>query len=60
MADRYIIRRDPTGYTVADNFTGEPMVLAMDPQTGLSEDDARHLAELFNKRAEQGDRALLQ
>jgi hypothetical protein len=58
MAKRYVIRKDASGYTVADNFTGEPLVLAMDPQTGLSEEDARHLAELFNRRAEQGDRAL--
>jgi hypothetical protein len=58
MADRYVIRKDASGYTVADNLTGEPLVLARDPQTGLSEEDAHHLAELFNKRAEQGDRAL--
>lgn len=60
MATRYVIRRDAAGFTVADNFTGEPLVLAMDPQTGLSEDDARHLADLFNRRAEQGDRAIQQ
>jgi hypothetical protein len=60
MADRYMIRRDPAGFTVADNSTGEPLVLAMDPQTGLTEKDAEHLAALFNKRAEQGDRALQQ
>jgi hypothetical protein len=60
MADRYVIRKDPSGFTVADNFTGEPLVLAMDPQTGLTEDDAQHLADLFNKRAKQGDRALHQ
>jgi hypothetical protein len=58
MAARYVIRRDATGFTVADNFTGEPLILAMDAQTGLSKEDARHLAELFNRRTEQGDRAL--
>jgi hypothetical protein len=58
MASRYVIRRDASGFTVADNFTGEPLILAMDPQTGLSEEDARHLADLFNRRSEQGDRAL--
>lgn len=58
MTTRYAIRRDASGYTVADNFTGEPLVLAMHPQTGLSEEDARHLAELFNKRAEQGEPAI--
>ena len=55
---RYVIRKDPSGYTVADNVTGEPLVLAMDPQTGLSAEDARHLAELFNKRAQQGERVV--
>lgn len=58
MAKRFVIRRDPSGYTVADNCTGEPLLLAMDPQTGLSEEDAQHLAALFNKRAEQGDREI--
>jgi hypothetical protein len=57
MASLYTIRRDASGFTVADKFTGEPLVLAMDPQTGLTEEDAEHLAALFNKRAEQGDRA---
>jgi hypothetical protein len=60
MASRYVIRRDAAGFSVVDNFTGEPLVLAMDPQTGLSEEDAQHLAALFNKRAEQGERTLLQ
>jgi hypothetical protein len=60
MATRYVIRRDATGFTVADSFTGEALVLAMDPQTGLSEKDAQHLAELLNRRSDQGDRALHQ
>jgi hypothetical protein len=58
MTNRYVIRRDPSGFTVADNFSGEPLVLAMDRQTGLTEEDAQHLADLFNKRARQGDRAI--
>jgi hypothetical protein len=60
MTPRYVIRKDASGYTVADNFTGEPLLLAMDPQTGLSEEDARHLAELFNRRAQQGERVVRQ
>jgi hypothetical protein len=58
MTDRYVVRKDSSGFTVADNFTGEPLVLAMDPQTGLSEEDAQHTADLFNKRARQGERAI--
>ena len=58
MADRFVIRRDAFGFTVADNVTGEPLVLGMTPQKGLSEEDAQHTAELFNRRADQGDQAL--
>jgi hypothetical protein len=58
MAACYVIRKDATGFTVSDNFTGEPLIQAMDPQPGLSDEDARQLAELFNRCAEQGDRGL--
>jgi hypothetical protein len=59
MSLRYVIRPDRQGFSVCDLWTGQPAVLAMDPQTGLSEEDAEHLAELLNKRALQGDRTVL-
>jgi hypothetical protein len=59
-ADRFAIRRDSEGWSVYELFTGKAAVIALTPQTGLSEDDARHTAELLNKRARQGDRSLRQ
>ena len=56
--DRFQVRRDRTGWTVYEVWTGEPAVIAMDPQTGLSEADAAHTAGLLNRRAQGGDRAL--
>jgi hypothetical protein len=35
--ERFAIRPDRAGWTVYDAWTGEPSVLAMAPQTGLSE-----------------------
>jgi hypothetical protein len=60
MPERFILRPDRDGFTVQDVWTGEPAVIAMTPQTGLSEEDATHTAELLNRRAMQGDRSVLQ
>jgi hypothetical protein len=54
---RYAIRRDRTAWTVYEVWTGEPAVIALRPQTGLSEDDAQHTADLLNRRAHGGDRS---
>jgi len=58
MAERFVIRPDRAGYSVGDLWTGEPAVIAMLPQTGLSQDDAEHTASLLNGRAERGDRSI--
>ena len=60
MIQRYVIRPDSEGYRVCDLWTGEAAVIAMTPQTGLSELDAEHTAELLNRRAEHGERVILQ
>jgi hypothetical protein len=60
MSERYAIRPDPHGFSVFDAMTGETVVIAMTPQDGLSEDDARHTAELLNRRARNGDQAAYQ
>lgn len=60
MIHRFVIRPDRQGYSVCDLWTGEPAVIALAPQTGLSQEDAEHTAELLNRRAEGGDRAVLQ
>ena len=49
-AARYAIRPDHQGFSVFDVWTGEPLRLAMDLQTGLSKADAEHTAQLFNQR----------
>lgn len=57
-AKRFAVRPDSVGFTVYEVWTGQPMVLAMDPQTGLSEQDAQHTADLMNRRTQGGDRSL--
>ena len=58
--DRYAIRPDPQGFSVFDVRTGEVAVIAMTAQSGLSQEDAEHTAELLNRRAKRGERSLLQ
>ncbi len=58
--DRFGVRRDRTGWSVFEVWTGEPAVIALVPQTGLSEEDAQHTAELLNRRARGGDRSMRQ
>ncbi len=60
MAERYLVRPDREGFSVYDVLSGEVAVIAMTPQDGLSREDAEHTAELLNRRAEVGDRTVLQ
>lgn len=57
-ANRFAIRRDREGWSVYEIFTGEAAVIALTPQTGLSQEDAQHTADLLNTRARRGDRSL--
>jgi hypothetical protein len=50
--ERFVVRPQPAGFRVVDIWTGETAVIAMTPQDGLSEEDARHVARLLNARAE--------
>lgn len=56
--DRYAIRPDPAGWTVFVVWTSEPAVLGGVPQTGLSEDDARHVMGVLNTQARRGDSSM--
>lgn len=56
--DRYALRRDTAGWTVLVVWTGEPAVVGGAPQTGLSEDDARHMAGLLNAQSRRGDSSM--
>ena len=58
--DRFALHRDRTAWTVFEVWTGEPAVIALVPQTGLSQEDAEHTAALLNRRARNGDRSLRQ
>jgi hypothetical protein len=56
--DRYAVRRDAVGWTVFTTFSGEPALVGGAPQTGLSEDDARHTANLLNSQSRRGDSSM--
>lgn len=58
--DRYLTRPDREAFSVFDVWTGEVAVIAMVPQTGLSKQDADHMAALMNRRARQGEREVYQ
>jgi len=58
--NRFALRPDRSGFTVYELWTGEPAVIAMVPQTGLSEEDAQHPADLLNRRSRNGDRSMRQ
>jgi hypothetical protein len=56
--DRYAIRPDGKGFTVYVIWTSEPAVVGGAPQTGLSEEDARHTLDLLNAQARRGDSSM--
>ena len=56
--DRFAMRPDAKGWTVYVMWTGDPAVVASVPQTGLSEDDARHILDVLNKQARLGDSSM--
>jgi hypothetical protein len=56
--DRYALRRDATGWTVFEVFTGQPAVVGGAPQTKLSEADAEHILGLLNTQARRGDSSM--
>jgi DNA-directed RNA polymerase specialized sigma24 family protein len=58
--DRFVVRPQTERFKVVDIWTGETAVIAMTPQDGMSEEDARHIARLLNGRAAGGDRSILQ
>lgn len=60
MAQRYDIRRDDRGWTVFDRFTGEVVVVAGVPSTGMDIQDADELAELLDHPMIARDRIVWQ
>lgn len=47
---RFVVQPDPGGFCVIDTWTGEPAVFARAPQVGVTEEDARDVAEVLNRR----------
>lgn len=60
MPKRYDLREDREGWTVFDIFTGEAVVIAGVPQTGMDVQDADELAELLEHPSMAQDRTLRQ
>jgi hypothetical protein len=56
--DRYAIRPDKSGFTVYVIWTSEPAIVGGSPQTGLSEEDARHTLDLLNAQSRRGDSSM--
>ena len=56
--DRYALRPDGPGWTVYELWSGNPAVVAGAPQTRLSEDDARHMADILNAQSRRGDSSM--
>ena len=56
--DRYALRPDAGGWTVYEIWTGSPAKVGGAPQTGLSEDDAKHMVVLLNTQARRGDSSM--
>jgi hypothetical protein len=60
MSGHYDIRKDSEGWTVFDVWTGETVVIGMEPQPGLDIQDADELAEWLDYFGRRGNRAVLQ
>ena len=50
MSERFQVRPDPHGYSVVDASIGEKVVIGMEPQAGLSREDAE-----LNQRGGAGE-----
>jgi hypothetical protein len=55
---RFQTREDPRGWTVFDNWTGVPVVIAGVAQTGIGLRESEELAGLLQRRADNGDRRI--
>ena len=59
-ARRYVVQPGTKGFRVVDIWTGQPAVIALTPQEGISEAEARQIAALLNRRSAKGDRSIRQ
>jgi hypothetical protein len=60
MPPHFDLKRDATGWTVFDRWTGRPVVIAQVLQAGLSFVDADDLVRKLNQNDDGDDRTVLQ
>ena len=60
MKTQFDVRRDGSGWTVFDRWTGKPVVLAGAEQAGMTWLEAKDLVERLERRSDDGDRSILQ
>ena len=58
VIDRFVIRPSAKGFRVVDVWTGETAVIALTPQDEMSQEDARHTADMLNARSARGERRI--
>ncbi len=60
MSAQFDLRRDFSGWTVFDRWTGKPVVLGLTSQIGLRQEDAEEVVRQLNLRRDHDDRRILQ
>ena len=60
MTQQFDLKRDATGWTVFDRWTGETVVLACARQEGLTWPEASEVLQRLQSRSGDGDRQILQ
>ena len=60
MPSQFDLRRDATGWTVFDRWTGQPVVIGLVSQSGLNLAEAEDLVRRLNGRSDGDDRTVLQ
>jgi len=60
MPTQYDCRRDASGWTVFDRWTGRAVILDDAEQAGLAWSVAAGLVDRLNQRCADGDRSILQ
>jgi hypothetical protein len=56
VLESYAVRPAETGFRIVEVSTGQTAVIAMTPQTGMSEEDAAYTAKMLNDRVARSER----
>lgn len=60
MATQFDLKRDNTGWTVFDRWTGQTVTIEHVPQEGLTLAEASDVVHRLQSRSDDGDRKILQ